>query len=106
MFFMPSCENAYFLLDKKGKATFANADQEVVWVLKGAACPEGDESCKPGMQVNEDGTIVIGGKSVSHVTMFKQTDLSPWPFADPPQLRIKKHHKTSPDDLGPEFRNW
>ena len=91
LFFLPSCENAYFSLDKNGKATYSDANQTTVWVMEGGVCDESDESCTPGMVVGVDGNIVIGGKNVKQATTYvKGFDMDQWPFAELPNLKLKK----------------
>lgn len=82
-----SCDkDAYFRI-KDGKAIYSNGQNEVVWVMEGAACESGE--CQPGMQVKLDGSIVIGNQPVSHVTMYKEAEMSPWPFAEEPLVKIR-----------------
>jgi hypothetical protein len=88
--FMPNCENQY-LQFKNGVVTVYNDKREVAWELKGDVCNEDDESCVPGLQFKDDHTIVIGGKPVHNVIKHQHdADLSPWPFAEPPKLRVVK----------------
>jgi hypothetical protein len=91
---LPSCENAYFALDKTGKVTVRDQDQEIVWEMQGSVCDEtSEESCQPGMQVSETGTVTIGGRAVLGVFTHKKggvVELSPWPFAEPPKLKVWK----------------
>ena len=89
---MNSCENSYFSMDKEGKMTVYGADREVAWEAQGAVCAEGDESCTPGMEFKEDGSIVIGGKPISSITMYQKSELAPWPFAEKPQVRVWKKY--------------
>lgn len=85
----PKCENAYFHLDKQGIATHYNADRKMTWQMEGTVCPEATDTCIPGMQVSEDGTVQIGGKAVKYAASFSpDSSLSPWPFAEPPKVKI------------------
>jgi hypothetical protein len=77
-------------MNNEGLMTLYNSKQEVAWQMEGRACPEGAEDCIPGMHVNLDGLIAIGGKSVSWVNMYEDCELSPWPFAEPPNIKIWK----------------
>ena len=99
---LPSCQNSYFALDMNGKVTVHNADHELAWEMQGGVCPDDKdddddaknaEECEPGMEVKEDGTIVIGGKKVKTVLVYqKGVELSPWPFAEAPKLKIRKKY--------------
>lgn len=86
----PACDNAYVTYDKNGTVKMFNAAEELVWEIDGGVCKAGDETCVPGMQVKDDNTLVVGGKTISSVKMFKDASLSPWPFAEQPKVRIYK----------------
>jgi len=90
MSFLPSCENSYVSFGDDGLVKLYNADDEVLWEIEGAVCKEGDDDCVPGMQVKEDNTLVVGGKQISYVKMYRESDLSPWPFAEQPKVRVYK----------------
>lgn len=74
-------------MDKNGRAVFLDSKNELAWELRGAVCPEEDTACVRGMQLLEDGTIVIGGKMVEYVNLIKPSAaLSPWPFEEAPRV--------------------
>ncbi|GAX18606.1 hypothetical protein FisN_10Hh187 [Fistulifera solaris] len=82
-----SCDKESYFRIKDGKAIRTNGRNEVMWVMEGAACTSGE--CQNGMQVKSDGSILIGGKPVTHVTMYKEAALSPWPFAEEPLVKTR-----------------
>ena len=83
-----SCNKDSYFRIKDGKATCSNGRDEVMWVMEGAACEPGE--CQHGMQVQLDGSISIGNKPVTHVTMYKEATLSPWPFAEVPLVKVRQ----------------
>lgn len=88
---LPSCENAYLHFDRDGIVTHYNSAKHVTWKIEGAVCEDDDVDCISGMQFLDDGKIMIGGKHVPYVTSFvKEANLSPWPFAETPKLKIWK----------------
>jgi hypothetical protein len=91
--FWPGCENRYLKMDDTGTVTLYNANQEIAWQIEGGVCAEGDDDCVPGMHVNLDSTVAIGGMHVSWVSMYQTEALSPWPFAESPQVKIWKKTK-------------
>ena len=87
--FWPPCENAYFHVGKDGSAKHYSADRKVSWEMEGGECAAGNDSCVPGMQVAEDGTVQIGSKAVKFATSYSTgSSLSPWPFAEAPKLKM------------------
>jgi hypothetical protein len=91
--FWPECENQYLKMDDKGTVTLYNSKHEVAWQLEGGICAKDNEKCVPGMHVNLDNTIDIGGTHVSWVSMYESVPLSPWPFAESPKVKIWKKSK-------------
>jgi hypothetical protein len=90
----PGCDNRYLKMDDSGTVTLYNSNQEVAWQIDGGVCANDDDDCVPGMHVNLDGTVAVGGKHVSWVSMYETDALSPWPFAESPQVKIwKKTHR-------------
>lgn len=94
----PICEgNDKLDYSDDGMVTLLSHDGTPLWEMQGGVCaPEDAEAgaCTPGMQVKEDSTIVIGGKTVYTVRLFDaNADLSPWPFAEPPKLTIRLSKK-------------
>lgn len=83
-----SCDKESYFRIKDGKAICSNGLNEVMWVMEGGPCES--EECPNGMQVNLDGSITIGNKPVTHVTMYKEAELSPWPFAEEPLVKIRR----------------
>jgi hypothetical protein len=77
-----------------GMVTLRSPDGTPLWEMQGGVCPADDATCTPGMQVKEDNTIVIGGKTVYTVRLFDaNAELSPWPFAEPPKVSIRLSKK-------------
>lgn len=91
---LPSCKNAYMHFNREGVVTHYNSKKEKTWQMEGELCDDnGDEDgdCVQGMEFTESGKIVIGGKPVGYVTAFvKDVELSPWPFASTPKLKVWK----------------
>jgi hypothetical protein len=53
-----------------GTVTLYNSKQEVAWQIEGGVCADDDDDCVPGMHVNLDGTVAVGGKHVSWVSIY------------------------------------
>uniref|UniRef100_A0A7S4NFY1 Uncharacterized protein n=1 Tax=Odontella aurita TaxID=265563 RepID=A0A7S4NFY1_9STRA len=53
---------------------------ETVWEIAGGLCPEGDEECVPGLVVEENGALVIGGKPGKIKKTASADEMVPWPF--------------------------
>lgn len=87
MAFMPTCRNEYLTMDGKGNLSLYDSKSELAWQIQGRACAPGNYGCIPGMQVKEDGSLLVGGKHVTHVTMYKESQLTPWPFAKLPDIK-------------------
>lgn len=88
--FWPGCDNQYLKMSDTGVATLYNAKQEIAWQMEGRKCPVNEDDCIAGMHVNLDGSLAIGGKPINRVTMYKESDLSPWPFAEAPKVKVWK----------------
>jgi hypothetical protein len=89
--FMPSCSNAYLSFENDGTVVLKDSSNALLWEIKGGVCRKTDKNCIPGMKVEQNGEVVVGGKSVSYVYTHKDDiELSPWPFAEQPKLRIKR----------------
>jgi hypothetical protein len=75
-----------------GTVTLYNSKQEVAWQIEGGVCADDDDDCVPGMHVNLDGTVAGGGQAriVGFHILYETEALSPWPFAESPQLKIWK----------------
>jgi hypothetical protein len=88
----PSCENAYVHLDRSGVLTYYNTEKEIRWTVQGGSCATSADGCVPGLQVLDDGNIVIGGQPAKYVIAYGGVDpsLTPWPFAEAPKLRVWK----------------
>lgn len=93
--FLPSCENnARLEFTDRGVVTLYHQDGTPMWELQGGVCPKSDASCVPGLQVKDDNTLVVGGKTVSHVKLFDlNAELSPWPFAEQPKVQVRMGKK-------------
>lgn len=89
---LPSCENAYVHLDRSGVLTYYSTEKEIQWTVHGGVCAATAVDCVPGLQVLDDGNIVIGGQPVKYVVTYGGFDpsLSPWPFVEAPKLRVWK----------------
>lgn len=95
-FFKPDCENAYFSLDKTGKATLTNAKKEVVWTLEGGVCKKSKKFCKEGMEVTPEGEVLIGGELVKYaITQNDKANLSAWPFNEIDNLKLRKKSRSN-----------
>lgn len=82
-----------------------DANQKTLWFMEGNVCADDDKECVPGMQVSPEGKVVIGGKAIKQAIVYdKDTDLSQWPFADVPDLKLKKFHKSAPDEHEPKLK--
>jgi hypothetical protein len=86
--FMPICENAGLEMKEDGVLTLYGSDGSVQWKLQGGKCRAHDTECEPGLVVKDDGNLVIGGKSITSVTIKGDAPLSPWPFEREPKLRV------------------
>lgn len=84
-----SCDHEAYFRIKDGKAIYLNGHNEIVWMMEGGACEPSQRECQPGMQVKLDGRIVIGDEPVRYVTMYKESKMSPWPFAEEPHVTIQ-----------------
>jgi len=91
---LPSCDNSYVRFGDDGIVKLFDQDDELVWEIEGAACKDGDVDCVPGMQVRDDNTLVVGGKQIASVKIHKDdAELSPWPFAEQPKVKLVKTKK-------------
>ena len=94
-------DNAYVHFHRNGTVSYYNAEKVLLWTMEGAVCPDVEETasgtpataCVRGMHVQNDGTIVVGGKPIHHVITYsnnnkKEPPLSPWPFVTNPKLKI------------------
>lgn len=88
--FWPDCENSYMKVETDGRVSLFNADKELAVEIQGDVCKEDDDGCIPGLQVKEDGSLVVGGKAISWVNMYKESELSPWPFTEKPKVKVWK----------------
>lgn len=82
------CESAGIEMGNDGvlrKYSYAGdvAGGEVTWEIAGGVCPEeGDEACVPGLVVEEDGRLTIGGQAAKIPTI--KEEMEPWPFVIDP----------------------
>jgi hypothetical protein len=72
------CKPAYIEMGIDGTLQIVE-NEGVTFSLIGNVCEEEDESCVPGAEIFEDGTLKIGGVPAKLV-MKSQTSLNPWPF--------------------------
>jgi hypothetical protein len=82
------CENERMVYEADGRVAAYDANDEVLWEAEGGTCDDGEEDCKEEMRFNDDLSLVIGGKTISHVKTYKDSALSPWPFAQSPKVRM------------------
>jgi len=89
---LPVCESKYMHMGDDGILSLVNANGELEWEMKGAVCES--EGCTAGMEMKEDGRIVIGGKHVPWVNVKKESaPIAPWPFAEQPKLKVIRGRK-------------
>ena len=84
---LPICENAGLEMNDDGVLTLYGSDGDVQWKLVGGTC-RANTDCEPGLVVKDDGNLVIGGKSITSVTIKGDAPLTPWPFEREPKLRV------------------
>ena len=87
-FMLPSCENSNLFMGFDGVLSLYGPDNKLHWQIIGGTC-ENAEDCTKGLVVQEDGSLVIGGKNIDTVTAFDYSStVSPWPFEQNPSLRV------------------
>lgn len=93
--FQKDCKNAFLHMGRDGVVTLYEPDHEVVWQMFGATCPAGDNDCTDGLVMKENGIVTIGGKMVTTVSVkgSQMPQLSPWPFAITPKVRMVRARK-------------
>jgi hypothetical protein len=86
-----SCDKYSLEMRTDGVLTLYGPSSNVEWQIYGHVCDEksGDE-CRNGAVLKEDGSLVIGGKTVTSVYVNGDAPLTPWPFAVAPTLRVRK----------------
>lgn len=77
-FVQTDCKPAYIEMGIDGNLQIVE-NEGVTFSLIGNVCEEKDESCVPGAEIFEDGTLKIGGIPAKLVKKSK-TSLTPWPF--------------------------
>lgn len=85
-----SCDKAALEMSRDGVLTLYGAGAAVVWRMQGSVCDHDHPSCVEGLIIKPNGSLVIGGKQISSVTTYGDTDLSPWPFVNAPRVRVVK----------------
>jgi hypothetical protein len=97
----PSCDNAYLHIDRSGKVSLYR-NRELAWQINGGNCTSvsgrgGNATavadCTPGLQFKDNKAIVVGGKPINSISFYQSSSnnadlLSPWPFAEQPNVRI------------------
>jgi hypothetical protein len=85
----PVCRNSGLEMNEDGVLTLYGSDGSVEWRLVGGKCRP-DTDCVPGLVVQNDGNLVIGGKAITSVTIKgdEPAPLTPWPFQMEPKLRV------------------
>lgn len=85
----PYCENAFLHVNQKGIVTHYNHQKQITWTMEGGVCTPSQPECTPGLQIDAEGKITIGGKAVNYVTSYvKEAQLAPWPFSEAPKLKV------------------
>lgn len=88
--FLPQCTNAFLEVHDDGTVSIKDAEKELDVLMKGGVCKEDDDSCLQGLVLQQDGKVMIGGKQVKTAYLFGETKaLSPWPFEEKPNLKLK-----------------
>lgn len=77
-FIQTDCKPGYIEMGMDGNLHIVE-NEGVTFSLLGNVCDEGDESCVPGAEISEDGTLKIGGAPVK-VGLKSKYPLNPWPF--------------------------
>lgn len=85
---LPICENSGLEMGEDGVLTLYGSDGEVQWKIQGGKCRASHPECEPGLVVKDDGNLVIGGRSITSVTIKGDAPLTPWPFEREPKLRV------------------
>lgn len=85
---LPVCENSGLEMGEDSVLTLHGSDGSVQWKIQGGKCRASNKECEPGLLVKEDGNLVIGGRSITSVTIKGDAPLTPWPFEREPKLRV------------------
>jgi hypothetical protein len=80
-------------MNDDGVLTLYNADGSVQWEMIGGHCRTLEDGCKEGLVVNDDGSLVIGGKRINAAAIYGDAIFTPWPFTVSPNVRLVKGKK-------------
>jgi hypothetical protein len=91
------CENASLVVEEN-KVIGYDADGNITWIISGTYhktdqhCDVQDEiGCKRGLHFLEDKHLILSGTKITWVEVYQRgLSLTPWPFAEKPQIRIWK----------------
>jgi hypothetical protein len=91
--FSSSCEESSLIMNEDGVLTMYGSDGSLKWEMIGSTCKVVSDTCKNGLTVNTDGSLVIGGKRINAAAIYGKPEFSPWPFTVAPKLRLIKGKK-------------
>jgi hypothetical protein len=91
--FSSSCEESSLIMNEDGVLSMYASDGSLKWEMIGTTCKVVSDTCKNGLTVNADGSLVIGGKRINAVAVYGAPEFSPWPFTVAPKLRLVKGKK-------------
>lgn len=88
--FLPPCTNSYLEVHADGSVSLYDDDRETEKLMVGNVCSS--EDCVPGLVMNEDRTVSIGGKVVKSAKYYgDDSSLSPWPFKEEPKMKMRRY---------------
>lgn len=90
---LPSCREASLIMHEDGVLTLYGADGSIQWEIIGSKCRSSADNCKNGLVVNDDGSLVIGGKRMNAAAIYGEAMFTPWPFTVSPHVRLVKGRK-------------
>lgn len=74
------CDPALLKMGTDGVLSFYAGD-DLLWEMKGAVCPEGNDACEPGAVLDAKGKVTIGGaRARVRVVGGRGVVNTPWPF--------------------------
>lgn len=72
------CDPALLKMGTDGVLSLYAGD-DLLWEMKGAVCPEGNDACEPGAVLDAKGKVTIGGAR-ARVVGGRGVVNTPWPF--------------------------